>query len=198
MPHAGRALGLGLGRRQLSDLRCGMMLLIGLPQLLYCVEYLAQARILENLIQNVLARAARENFAKICATTGNSQDHRQRPKAYTMRVYPGGCTSPAQPSQRHDGNTGRSRGPPPPAGKTKTAIASVFTGPSSCVNAFKRAVNAFGEAVLVNCDLPTEPDTIKIFQKSASLAQNLRIKICGEMNQNPGLGQRRCLTTGLF
>ena len=150
---------------------------------------LAQARILENLIQNVLARAARENFAKICATTGNSQDHRQRPKAYTMRVYPGGCTSPAQPSQRHDGNTGRSRGPPPPAGKTKTAIASVFTGPSSCVNAFKRAVNAFGEAVLVNCDLPTEPDTIKIFQKSASLAQNLRIKICGEMNQNPGLGQ---------
>ena len=123
------------------------------------------------------------------ATTGNSQDHRQRPKAYTMRVYPGGCTSPAQPSQRHDGNTGRSRGPPPPAGNTKTAIASVFTGPSSCVNAFKRAVNAFGEAALVNCDLPTEPDTIKIFQKSASLAQNLRIKICGEMNQNPGLGQ---------
>ena len=58
------------------------------------------------------------------------------------------------------------------------------------MNAFKRAVNAFGEAVLVNCDLPTEPDTIKIFQKSASLAQNLRIKICGEMNQNPGLGQR--------
>ena len=81
------------------------------------------------------------------------------------------------------------RSVPKQAGKTKTAIASVFTGPSSCVNAFKRAVNAFGEAVLVNCDLPTEPDTIKIFQKSASLAQNLRIKICGEMNQNPGLGQ---------
>ena len=57
------------------------------------------------------------------------------------------------------------------------------------MNAFKRAVNAFVEAVLVNRGLPTEPDTINIFQKSASLAQNLRIKICGEMNQNPGLGQ---------
>ena len=58
-----------------------------------------------------------------------------------------------------------------------------------CERVPKRAVNAFGEAVLVNRDLPTEPDTIKISQKSACSAQNLRIKICGEMNQNPGKGQ---------
>ena len=45
-------------------------------------------------------------------------------------------------------------------------------------DALKRAVNAF--KVLVNRDFR---------QSLTSSAQNLRIQICGEMNQNPGKGQ---------
>ena len=173
---------------------------------------LPQTRIFENLIQNMPARAARKNFVKICRSAQNlrptscaSHSHIAHapsrrptrstkysctvfvrphvPMPFAIICHPIGRPIQAGPHRRspykrelHTHTTHHTHTPPQPLAVAAVAIAALTAN---------AVAGLFAAAFIAARDLLSS----KILAKFADPVQNLPIKICREINQNPYLGQ---------